>query len=148
MSRASDLRRLADRIGIIPKYRDMAGNEQRPSVEVQEALAAALGFPCDGATGPGDRLAEIDAVDEEQLLEPVAVIWTDTSPTLVATQLRTPLGCDDRVEWQMRKFPKLFPKKAPYRDPESVDLAARIDPDPTPAPSALGISPARGRGMD
>ena len=62
MTRADDVRRLADRLGIVPSYRDMMGTIRETSVEAQEALAASLGFPCDGLTGPRERLYAIPIV--------------------------------------------------------------------------------------
>ncbi len=102
MSRAADLRRLADRIGIVPEYRDMSGSLRQPSVDAQEALAEALGFPCGGARGPRDRLAELEAEAADRWLEPVAVHWTDASPAALAVRLRPPIDRNIDVEWRMR----------------------------------------------
>jgi len=102
VTRAADLRHLADRIGVVPAYHDMLGNQHPTSSDTQEALAEALGFPCAGPTGPRDRLAEIRAAEDGRLLEPVAVHVTEAPPTAVAVRLRVPPGHDGPVAWELR----------------------------------------------
>jgi 4-alpha-glucanotransferase len=80
----------------------MWGNPQQLSGDTQEAVAEALGFPCGGANGPRERLAELEAADTDRLLEPVGVHWTDAPPAAVATRLCVPVGGRCRVEWQLR----------------------------------------------
>jgi len=102
VSRAADLRRLADRIGVIPEYHDMLGTRHRTSGATQEALAEALGFPCAGADGPRARLAEIEAAAAARLVEPVAVHSTDAPPADPTIRLRLPPRHDGPAAWELR----------------------------------------------
>jgi 4-alpha-glucanotransferase len=101
VSRAAELRRLADRLGIVPSYRDMAGAVRVTSVDTQEALAASMGFPCDGTAGPRERLAELDAAARTRLLEPVAVTWSEAPSVAVALRVRLATAAPGRIEWQL-----------------------------------------------
>jgi 4-alpha-glucanotransferase len=102
VSRAAELRRLADRLGIVPSYRDMAGAVRVTSIDTQEALAASMGFPCDGPTGPRERLAELEAAATNRLLEPVAVTWSDAPSVAVTVRVRLANAAPGHIEWQLR----------------------------------------------
>lgn len=102
MTRAADVRRLADRLGIVPSYRDMMGTVRETSVDAQEALAASLGFPCDGPSGPSERLAQLEEQASRRLLDPVALVWTDAPPAAASLTIRLPPATPSRVEWEVR----------------------------------------------
>jgi 4-alpha-glucanotransferase len=101
VGRTAELRRLADRLGIAPSYRDMGGAIRVTAVDTQEALVASLGFPCDGPTGPRERLAELEAAATSSLLEPVAVTWSDLPLVSVALRVRLTEATSGRIEWQL-----------------------------------------------
>jgi 4-alpha-glucanotransferase len=79
----------------------MAGAVRVTSVDTQEALAASMGFPCDGPTGPRERLAELEAAGTNRLLEPVAVTWSDVPSVAVALRVRLANAAPGRIEWQL-----------------------------------------------
>jgi 4-alpha-glucanotransferase len=115
VSRAADLRRLADRLGILPEYRDMFGDLRQTSNDAREALAAALGFPCDGPHGPRERLAELEAARAALLVDPVGILWTDAPPAASAIRVRLPPRDRGSLEWQLQLR---------LESGESVDFAA------------------------
>lgn len=95
------LRALADRVGIIPEYRDQTGREMRTtSDETRVALLAAMGI--DGSTEERAQQALDRIADEEraELLEPVRVVplRDDTGSIEVAMRVG---GASGPVEWTL-----------------------------------------------
>jgi hypothetical protein len=71
--RAGALRRLADRVGILPEYVDYTGREVRvTSDETRVALLRAMGLDASTEAAARSALREIEAT-EAALLEPVRV---------------------------------------------------------------------------
>lgn len=74
-SRVSALRRLADAVGIIPKYLDQTGTEWREtSAESRAALLAAMGFDASSEAAAELALRALRLAERRQLIAPVRVV--------------------------------------------------------------------------
>lgn len=73
------LRRLADRLGILPAYVDMAGRERRASDDACRTLLAIMGFDAPTEDAARGWLAELDHEARETILEPVRVVERDAA---------------------------------------------------------------------
>jgi 4-alpha-glucanotransferase len=78
------LRALADRLGIVPSYRDVGGRERATSDASAEALALAMGFDASGEASAARALAALDAERAGRLVDPVLVWreWEHADPEL------------------------------------------------------------------
>jgi 4-alpha-glucanotransferase len=57
----TELRELAVKAGVAPEWKDLAGVTHEVAPQTLRALLAMLGFSCDGASGPRDCLARLEA---------------------------------------------------------------------------------------
>ncbi|HKW48362.1 MAG TPA: 4-alpha-glucanotransferase [Gemmatimonadaceae bacterium] len=74
-SRVSALRRLADAVGIIPKYLDQTGTEWREtSAESRAALLAAMGFDATREAAAESALRALRLAERRELIAPVHVV--------------------------------------------------------------------------
>ena len=79
------LRALADRLGVLPSYREQNGRDVRETSDAtREALLAALGHDASTESAATQRLVELASAERERLVEPVQV-WREyehAQPTL------------------------------------------------------------------
>lgn len=95
------LRALADRVGIIPEYRDQTGREMRTtSDETRIALLAAMGIDASTDERAQRALDQMTEAERAELLEPVRVVplRDDTSSIGVAIGAGAASGA---VEWTL-----------------------------------------------
>ncbi len=74
MARRPFLRKLADRFGILPEFRDVRGRRQRSSDETRVRLLGALGIDAADEAAAAAALRAAQARDEASLLDPCRVI--------------------------------------------------------------------------
>ena len=93
------LRALADRVGIIPEYRDMTGKETRVTTdETRVAILAALGIDASSDEKAEDALAALDEEERAQLGGRVRVLPRTGPFDGIAVDIRTH-GGGGTVEW-------------------------------------------------
>ncbi|HEX5065828.1 MAG TPA: 4-alpha-glucanotransferase [Myxococcota bacterium] len=83
-----ELRALADRLGILPCYRDTGGRERETSDATRERLLRALGHEAGDETAAQRAREALAREDAERLVEPVLVYreWAHGSPTLAVNR--------------------------------------------------------------
>jgi hypothetical protein len=95
------LRALADRAGIVPAYRPMAGEPPRATGDAtRQALLAAMGFDASTEAAAQCALDALDANEAGRLAAPVRVAVAG-SPRARRLDLRLPEGVKRKVEWHL-----------------------------------------------
>ena len=100
-TRASALRQLAERVGIIPEYLDQTGTEtRRTSDETRAALLTAMRFDVSNDAAARRALEELDQRERERLVPPVRVVQrgADAGALRLAGGEGWPATIDWRVE--------------------------------------------------
>jgi 4-alpha-glucanotransferase len=93
------LRRLADRMGIVPGYVDQSGSERREtSDETRVALLRAMGYDAATEERAEAALARLERDDAGRLLGPARVVRVSALPD-ERVRLRIPPGAHGRVAW-------------------------------------------------
>jgi 4-alpha-glucanotransferase len=94
------LRLLADRVGILPAYFDIAGVERITKDSTREALLAAMGFEVSTEDGAARSLETFDRLQGEHLMAPVRVVVADPErpPTVL---LNLAWGDASAVDWRV-----------------------------------------------
>ncbi|HEX5580304.1 MAG TPA: 4-alpha-glucanotransferase [Gemmatimonadaceae bacterium] len=93
------LRRLADRLGIVPEYVDQSGTERREtSDETRMALLRAMGFPASTEDEAWEALARLERDEARRLVEPTRVVRADQLADERA-RLCIPIEATGRVAW-------------------------------------------------
>ncbi len=92
-SRRPTLRRLADRLGILPEYVDLSGRVRRTSDHTRETLLAIMGFDAPTEDAARGWLAELDHEQRDAILDPVRVVERD-DPGAARVRVRIPPGAD------------------------------------------------------
>jgi 4-alpha-glucanotransferase len=101
MAARPELRALADRAGILPAYRPMAGKPTRPTRdETREALLAAMGFDVSTESAARRALDALQRSEADRLTAPVRVAVAG-SPRSGRVDLRLPAGAGTEVEWRL-----------------------------------------------
>jgi 4-alpha-glucanotransferase len=123
----SALRRLADRMGIIPEYRDQTGRETRTtSDDTRRALLHAMGVDASSDTAAENALAALDADDEKILIAPVAVRGTTD-----VLRVRAPASRASSGPWRLeieREDGERIVSEGPWRG--GADLEIELPPLP------------------
>lgn len=88
------LRALADRLGILPSYWDIAGHAHPTSDATFEALVAAMGFDGADEAAAGEGLARLDRELRAGLVDPVYV-WRQWDAGAPSLRVRAPEGAFD-----------------------------------------------------
>ena len=68
------LRRLADRAGILPSYVDVAGVRRVANDKTRVALLAAMGWDASAEATAARSLESLERVDHDRLIAPVRVV--------------------------------------------------------------------------
>ena len=98
--RASALRQLADRVGIIAEYRDQTGTEtRRTSDETRVAILSAMGFDVGDDAAARRALEEFDARERDRLLPPVRVV--QRGPDAGTLRLACGEGWPASIDWRV-----------------------------------------------
>ena len=95
----ADLQQIARQHGILPSYRDIWGNEHRPSPTVQEELIAAMGVDVGGLL---QRSTSGNSLDEVPMLSSVCVL----SPACRSIEVRIPtevVRSDAPITWTLHQ---------------------------------------------
>jgi 4-alpha-glucanotransferase len=95
----SALRRLAERCGLEPSYRDVGGVRRTAGAETLVAALRALDAPLERVDDAPAALAAVEHAGWREPLEPVVVAWDGRLPGLV---LRLPRAARGRVTWTVR----------------------------------------------
>ncbi len=92
--------RLADRLGIVARYEDVAGGMRETSDETRAALVAAMGWAGHSERSAAESLAALDRSRELRLMSPVCVWreWAESDPELVARLPPDLRGADYEIE--------------------------------------------------
>lgn len=93
------LRRLADRMGIVPEYVDQSGSERRQtSDETRVALLRAMGYDAATEERAAAALARLEREEAGRLLEPARVVRASALDG-ERVRLRIPPAAGGRVAW-------------------------------------------------
>ena len=99
-ARASALRQLADRVGIVPEYLDQTGTEKRQaSDETRVALLAAMGIEASGDAAARRALEELESRERDRLVAPVRVVPRGADAGLL--RLSGDQGWPASVDWEV-----------------------------------------------
>ena len=101
--RKSPVERLADALGIVPKYLDQTGKEWRKtSADSRTALLAAMGIDAGDEFGAESAVRALRAAERAEMIPPVRVITVDdeTATRHVAARLASPPNGEAR--WELR----------------------------------------------
>ena len=101
-ARKSPVERLADAVGIVPKYLDQTGKEWRKtSAESRTALLMAMGIDAADAFGAESALRALRAAERAELISPVRVVEVgdETATRHIAARLASPPNGEAR--WRL-----------------------------------------------
>ncbi len=100
MSQRPQLRKLADRMGILPGYTASGSGEERPTSDAARvALLAAMGLDAATELAAAEALRAIDERERARLLEPVLI--AAPGGTAPEARLRLPPGAEAPVDWSL-----------------------------------------------
>lgn len=100
------LRELADRVGIIPEYRDQTGHERRvTSDRTHRALLEVMGFDVSSDDAIHASLDAVDAEDRAGLIDPVRVVEIG-SRTARTIDVRAPGSRTSTGPWRVEIVPE------------------------------------------
>jgi 4-alpha-glucanotransferase len=121
------LRRLADRLGIVPEYRDQTGREMRATTDdTRRDLLTAMGVDVSSDSAVERTLASLTASDEEMLMAPVRVVQAaDTC------RVRTPSSRASSGPWRLEvvaESGERYVSEGPWRG--GADLTLALPPLP------------------
>jgi 4-alpha-glucanotransferase len=137
-SSLSALRRLADRVGILPEYVDQSGRETHvTSDETRVALLAALGIDASSDEAAREALAELEQRDAARLVPPVrvAVLREGPAGAVRTATLTRPRSWHGPVHWEI----ELRTEDGAVHESEGVyDGAAPTFDVPLPTTPPLG----------
>lgn len=94
------LRALADRLGILPSYLDIAGVERVTADATREALLRAMGYEAADESAAAETLLELERRERERLLDPVRVVRSDGQRSR-HVRVRLPEGASGPVDWRL-----------------------------------------------
>ncbi|MDX9862627.1 MAG: 4-alpha-glucanotransferase, partial [Rhodospirillales bacterium] len=94
------LARLADAVGIQPRYRDVSGRTHSIAAEPLAALLAALGRPSADEAAAESALRDLEAQWAERALDPVQVVVPGDGPVAVDALFADAFG-DARLDWRL-----------------------------------------------
>jgi 4-alpha-glucanotransferase len=101
MSARPELEALAARLGIVPAFFDLAGQERRASDATREALVAGMGHDASSEAAARRSLVELARTTDERLLDPVQV-WREHAASLARLELRAgPGALSGRIELRL-----------------------------------------------
>ena len=96
------LRALADRVGIIPEYRDQTGREMRTtSDETRVALLAAMKIDASTEERAQQALDQMVEAERAELLEPVRVLPLPDGAGQIEVAIGTGGAAHDPVSWAL-----------------------------------------------
>ena len=93
MSARPELEALAERLGIVPAFHDLAGHERRAPESTREALIAAMGHDASSEAAARESLGELELEARERWLDPVRV-WREHAADLPRVELRPGRAAD------------------------------------------------------
>lgn len=98
-----ELRALADRLGISPRYRDAFGRERETSDATRERLVRALGHEAGDERAARSEREALERDEAERLVEPVLVWreWEHASPALLVNRRAVGGACDWTLELRL-----------------------------------------------
>ncbi len=100
MSRRPHLRRLADRVGILPSYIDVAGERRVTKDVTRAALLEAMKLDASTESAAAEALATLDREDGQRILDPVRVLRIG-SRRVPGTRVRVSVDLPGRVDWRV-----------------------------------------------